>query len=113
MVAGAHRAELDRRHPDPQEGDRVGGAVAPDAHRLAVVVRRAAASRSARTKGESRSTTAGGRLNSDVDLGVGNPAHLLEHRRGVLVGEVADVDVDHASVGHLVERVAARGSGRG
>jgi hypothetical protein len=26
---------------------------------------------------------------------------------GVLVGQVADVDVDDASVGHLVERVAA------
>src|SRR4051812_37229376 len=36
VVAGADRAELDRRHPHPQEGDGVGGSVAPDAHRLAV-----------------------------------------------------------------------------
>src|ERR1700709_2861826 len=32
VVAGADRAELDRRHPHPQEGDRVGGAVAAGAH---------------------------------------------------------------------------------
>ena len=37
----------------------------------------------------------------------GRPAHLLQDRGRVLLGQVADVDVDHASVGHLVERVAA------
>src|SRR5664279_821078 len=38
VMTGPDRAELDRRHTHPQEGDRVGGAVAPDAHRLAVMV---------------------------------------------------------------------------
>ena len=34
-------------------------------------------------------------------------AHLVEDRVRVLLRQVADIDVDEASVGHLVERVAA------
>ena len=62
VVAGSDRAELDRRHADPQEGDRVGGAVAADAHRLAVVMVLAGpgVAQGARRRARSRSMTAGG-----------------------------------------------------
>ena len=100
------RAELDRRHPHPQEGDRVGGAVATDAHRLAVVMGARRLAQGAHEGGVAvdRRRRAG---EERRHLGAGQAAHLLQHPRGVLVGQVADVDVDHASVGHLVERVAA------
>ena len=106
MVPRTHRSELDRRHPDAEEGDGIGGAVATDAHRLPVVVpgRRRAQRLHVGGVALDRRRRAG---QPGLHLDPLQLPHLGEDLLRVLVWEVANVDVDHASVRHLVESVAA------
>jgi hypothetical protein len=39
------------------------------------------------------------------DVGVGNRGDLPEDLSGILLRQVADVDIDYAGVGHFVQRV--------
>ena len=63
VVAAAGRAELDRGDAGLQERDRVGGAVAADAHRLAVGQRAWRRCRAPARTGSSGYTRAGGQMN--------------------------------------------------
>ena len=112
VVAGAGGAELDgrdaglggtRRHPRRRRGP-------PTATRRRPAGRR---SRSARARTGSSATRGRREHERPHDVDVGDRADLLEDVAGVLVGQVADVDVHHAGVGHLVERVARRRCARG
>ena len=65
------------------------------------------ASPSACTYGSSRATIAGWRWKTLTTAHVGQLLHRRADRLVVLAGQVADVHVDHAQVGHLVHGVAA------
>src|SRR4051812_25364179 len=107
VVAGAAGAVFDRGHARLAKADRVRGTVAADADRLRV-------------------EELGGTLAQHLHERVvalhdrGHPVELRDHvdafelgdlrsdRSRVLSGQITDVDVDGARVGHLVERVAAK-----
>jgi hypothetical protein len=106
-MAGARGAELDRRDARLEEGDGVGGAVAAHGHRLGLP-------RGLRDGlGEPehvgvRARDVGGREHEGApDLHVVDRPDLREELIGILVGQVADVDVHDALVGNLVDRVPA------
>ena len=88
------------------ERDRVGGAVTADArHLVAVIGARGVAERPDEWRGwvdvDRRP------LEGRDDVGVGDGRDLLEDRVGILLGQVADVDIDDAGIGHFVQGVAA------
>ena len=105
-LARTHRAELHRRHPGPQEGDRVRRAVTPHAHHPLGMMRRGSLAEALYERrvglDDRRRSAEGGE-----HAGVGQPAHLLEDLVGVLVGQEADIDVYDAGIGHFVQGVAA------
>src|SRR3954447_22001987 len=107
VVATADRAELDRRHPGFDEADRVGGSVAADrdavrrsalVHRLGEREHEGVVARHVRRLA----------VEDDLHRRVRDRLDLREDRAHVLARQVADVDVDHAEVRDLVERVAAQ-----
>ena len=106
VMAAAHGAELDRRNARFQEGDRVGGAVAADRQRVALdrAPDRVAQGQHVRVLARDDGRRAREELD---DLEVPDGADLGHDVAGVLVGQEADVDVDRADVGDLVEGVAA------
>ena len=109
---GRRRPARTRRRGLPafEEGDHVGGAVA--AHRDAVAAPgssstppRPAPARS----GLSRSTMIGSRWNTCTTSASGQRVRPRPRiSSGSWPGQVADVEVDHAAVGHAVDRVPAR-----
>ena len=112
MVAAAGGPELHRRDAGREERARVGGAVAADRERLAL---EGAADAVAQREhvGFVRETIAGSRVKT-LRISTSSSARIwLEDRARVLPGQVADVHVDPAPVGHLVEGVAALDAARG
>jgi len=106
-VAGAGGAELDGGDAGAQERDRVGGAVAADAHRLAA--REPADDIGEREHVRVRARHVRRRVDEGPgDLHVRDRADLLEDVAGVLVGQVADVEDHGALVRHHVQRLPAR-----
>jgi hypothetical protein len=105
-VAAAGGAELDGRDARLQERDRVRGAVAADRQRLVV---QGGGDRVAQRAHERVGPRHASRraLEGLDDLHVVEGADVREDLVGVLGGQVADVDVHRAAVGHLVERVTA------
>ena len=105
-MAAADGPELDGRDAGAQERDGVGGAVAADAHHLRAVKRSGGVAE--RTHEDRvRIDDRGRAKEARDDLGAGQITDLLEDRVRVLLRQVANVDIDDASVGHLVEGVAA------
>ena len=93
--------------PGADEADRVGGAVAPDADRLGVehlghALAQHAHERVVAVHDRGRAVELRARSSTS---GSSETWRRISCR--VLARQVADVDVDHAGVGHLVERVAA------
>jgi len=108
VVTVAHRPELDRRDSRPLEADRVRGSVLTDRQPLLVGGHRG-------HRGSERLHERVGALDDrrrpaeDLDhLRVGELAYSFEDLLGVLVRQVADVDVDHAGVWHPVQGVTAQ-----
>src|SRR6476661_8084013 len=106
VVAAADRAELDRGDAGFDEGDRVRRAVAPDRQRVALdrAPDRVAQRQDVGVVARDDDRRA---LEGLDDLEVADGADLGHDLGGILIGQEADVDVDGARVGHLVEGIAA------
>src|SRR3954451_14480425 len=111
VVPAADRPELDRGDAGLDERDRVGGAVAADRQRVALDRAPDGVAQGQHVGVVARDDDRRALEGLD-DLQVADGADLRRDVGGVLVGQEADVDVDRADVGDLVERVAARDPGQ-
>ena len=108
VVTAADRPVLHGRDAGSQEGDRVRGAVAADDAARGPVALSAGGVPQGEDVRQFR-VDLGGRTGEGRDhAGPLEPANLREYLAGILLGQVAHVDIDDTGIGNLVQSVAAQ-----